>query len=212
MEVKIIPAIIAKSQKELEEKIGSVKDYVERIQLDIMDGIFVANESLNFDFKLPETDCEFEAHLMLENPDNWVNKNWQKADTFLIPIESCAKPKEFIKFFKNKEKKIGFALNPETPLEEIKNYLNEVNQVLIMTVNPGFYGAEFLPETLEKIRQLRKLKPDLDIEVDGGINPETIGEAVKAGANLLVSGSYIMNSQNPKEAIETLYNLIEVVE
>lgn len=209
MKVEIVPAVIAKSQKELEEKIDLVKDFASRIQLDIMDGIFVANESLNFDFKLPEINCEFEAHLMLESPDNWVNKNWQKVDTILIPIESCAKPKEFIKFFKGKEKKIGFALNPETPLDAIKDYLDKVNQILIMTVNPGFYGIKFIPETLEKVRQLRKLKPELDIEVDGGINPQTIKMAFRAGANLLVSGSHIFNSKSPKEAINILKNLCQ---
>lgn len=207
MKAKVIPAIIAESQQDLEEKINQIKDFADRIQLDIMDGIFVANESLNFDFKLPEIDCDFEAHLMVDNPDNWVKKNWQKVDTVIIPIESCEKPKEFIKFFKGK-KKIGFALNPETPIEAIKDYLDEINQVLIMTVHPGFYGGKFLPETLEKVRELRQLKPDLDIEVDGGITPETIKMALEAGANLFVSGSYIFNSQNPKEAIKILKNYV----
>lgn len=216
MTLKIIPAIIAKSQIELEKKINLVKDYASIIQLDIMDGIFVANESLNFNFKLPKTDCEFEAHLMVDNPDDWVERNWQKVDTVIIPIESCEKPKEFIKFFTSpstrlgaSNKKIGFALNPETPLEAINDYLDKINQVLIMTVHPGFYGARFLPETLEKVRQLRKLKPDLDIEVDGGITKETIREAFSAGANLLVSGSYIINSKNPKEAINRLSSALK---
>lgn len=215
MKAEIIPAVIAKSQGELEQRINLVKDFVGRIQLDVMDGIFVANESLNFNFKLPKTDCEFEAHLMVDNPDNWVKRNWQKVDIVLIPIESCEKPKEFIKFFKNPStrlgaRKIGFALNPETSLEAIENYLDEINQVLIMTVNPGFYGAKFLPETLEKVRELRKLKPKMDIEVDGGINPETIKMAFEAGANLFISGSYIINSQNPKEAIEILQKLCQL--
>lgn len=211
MKMKIIPSVIAKSQEELEERINKVKSFVDCIQLDIMDGVFVPNESLNFDFKLPKTDCELEAHLMVDNPDNWVQRNWQKVDTVIIPIESCKKPKEFIKFFKGpstplgvNKKKIGFALNPETPLEAVEDYLDKINQVLIMTVNPGFYGAKFTPETLEKVRQLRKLKPNLDIEVDGGINAETIKMAFGAGASLLVSGSYIFNSENPKEAIKKL--------
>ena len=158
--VRIIPAIIAKSQQELEEKINLVKDFADLIQLDIMDGIFVPNQSINFSFELPKTNCEFEVHLIVDDPDNWVKRNWQKVNTVLIPIESCEKPKEFIKFFKNPStrlgaRKIGFALNPETPLEAIKDYLDKINQVLIMTVNPGFYGSKFLPETLEKVRELR---------------------------------------------------------
>jgi len=206
MTLRITPSIIAKSQKGMEGRINLVKDFVDVIHLDIMDGIFVSEESLNFDFKLPKTGCQLEAHLMVDNPDKWVERNWQKADIVLIPIESCERPKEFIKFFRGKSK-IGFVLNPETPLDKIKDYLDEINQVLIMTVNPGFYGAKFLPETLEKVRELRKLKPNLDIEVDGGINPETIKMAVDAGANLFVSGSYIMNSSNPQEAIKVLQKL-----
>lgn len=221
MKVKVIPAVIAKSQQELGEKVNLVQDFVDCIQLDVMDGVFVPNESLHFDFRLPKIHCEFEAHLMVDNPDNWVKRNWQKVDTVLIPIESCKNPGEIIGFLGGKNppsssmksglrrarKKIGFALNPETPLKEIKDYLDEIDQVLIMTVSPGFYGAEFLPECLEKVRRLRKLKPDLDIEVDGGINLETIKMAFEAGANFFVSGSYIMNSKNPKAAIKTLKSI-----
>ena len=206
MRTEIIPAIIAESQEELSEKINWVKDYIDRIQLDIMDGVFVPNKSIDFDFKPPKTNCKFEAHLMIKNPDKWARANWQKVDTILIPIESCKNPKELVIFLKGK-KRVGFALNPETPIKSIKNYLGEINQVLVMTVHPGFYGSEFLPGTLEKVRQLRSLRPDLDIEVDGGINPETVKMAFEAGANLFVSGSYIVNSQSPKEAIETLYRL-----
>lgn len=203
MKVSIIPGVIAESQEELSEKINWVKDYADCIQLDIMDGIFVPNKSLDFDFQLPRAKCEFEAHLMVKNPDKWVRNNWQKADIILIPIESCKNPKEMTIFLRGK-KRFGFVLNPETPLDKIKGYLDEIDRVLIMTVRPGFYGGEFLPEVLEKVRNLRKLKSEMDIEVDGGIAPETIGKACKAGANFFVSGSYIMNSKNPKEAIEIL--------
>lgn len=203
--VKIIPAVIAESQEELSEKINWIKNYVDLVQLDIMDGVFVPNKSLDFDFKLSKIKCKFEAHLMMKNPDSWVKKNWQKADTILIPIESCKNPKELVNFLKGR-RKIGFVLNPETPLEKIKDYLNEIDQVLIMTVQPGFYGGKFLPEVLEKVNNLRKMKPEIDIEVDGGINPETIKMAFEAGANLFVSGSYIINSPNPKEAIKILYD------
>lgn len=209
MKPVIIPAIIAESQEELSEKVKLVKSYVKLIQLDIMDGIFVQNKSLDFDFKLPKTNCEFEAHLMVKNPDKWVKDNWQKVDVILIPIESRKNPQQIISFLKARKRKAGFALNPETPLKRISDYLDDIDQVLVMTVNPGFYGAKFLPETLEKVRQLRKLKPKMDIEVDGGINPETIKMALEVGANLFVSGSYIFNSPNPKEAIKILQNLCQ---
>lgn len=204
---KIIPAVIAESQEELSEKVKLVKSYAKLIQLDIMDGIFTQNKSIDFDFKLPKTNCKFEAHLMVKNPDKWVKDNWQKVDIILIPIESCKNPQQIISFLKRRKKRVGFAINPETPIRKIRDYLDDIDQVLIMTVNPGFYGSKFLPETLEKVRQLRKLKPKMDIEVDGGINPETIKIARASGANLFVSGSYIFNSPNPKEAIENLQKL-----
>ena len=208
METKIIPSVIASSQKELVEKIEKVMDFVDYIHLDIFDGVFVPNKSLDFDFRLPEDGPKFEAHLMIQSPDKWVRKNWQKVDTILAPIESCKHPKEIIDFLKDK-KNFGFVLNPETELETIKKYLDQINQVLIMTVKPGFYGSEFLPETLEKVRDLRKIRPGLNVEVDGGINPETIKKAKNAGANLLVSGSYIMHSEDPKTAFNNLWQALE---
>lgn len=109
-----------------------------------------------------------------------------------------------MKLVKTKRKRIGFVLNPETKVEKIKSFLNKINQVLIMTVNPGFYGSPFLPETLNKVKELRKLKPNLNIEVDGSINQDTIKQAYEAGANLFVCGSYLQKSKDIKKAIESL--------
>ncbi len=205
MERIIIPSIIAKSQEELDNRINKVKDYARLLQLDIMDGLFVPNRSLDFDFKLPK--IKFEAHLMINNPEEWIIKHCKKVHTILVHIESCKDPENIIRIVKGK-RKIGFALNPETPLQRIENYLDETEQVLIMTVNPGFYGAKFLPETLDKVRTLRKMRPNLNIEVDGGINSETIKKVHEAGANMFVSGSYLMNSENVGEAFERLKNLL----
>jgi ribulose-phosphate 3-epimerase len=95
-------------------------------------------------------------------------------------------------------------LNPETSIEKISSFIDDIDQVLIMTVNPGFYGSPFLPEMLDKIRELRNLKPDLNIEVDGGITDKTIDLVDKAGANMFVSGSYIMKSKNVEDSINNL--------
>jgi ribulose-phosphate 3-epimerase len=206
---QIIPAIIAKSQQELEDKINKVKDYVEIIQLDIMDGKFVPNNSIDFDFKLPDADCIFEAHLMIKNPEEWVKKHIQKVDMVLAHIESCKKPKKLVDLVKENGKRMGFVLNPETPLSSILSYVDNTNQVLIMTVNPGFYGSPFLPEMLDKIKKLRELKPYLDIEVDGGVTDKTIHLVDKAGANMFVSGSYIVKSDDVKESIANLKKIID---
>lgn len=208
LEKKIIPAIIAKNQKELERRINKVVDFVDIIQLDFMDGKFVPNNSIDFDFKLPKTKCKFESHLMINDPEKWISKYGSKVDTILVHFESIKDPMSIIHLVKDKNKKVGFVLNPETSIFKIENYLDYLDQVLIMTVNPGFYGSPFLHEMIEKISNLRKIKPELDIEVDGGVVPETIDLVNKAGANMFVSGSYIVKSNNVKESINNLKKII----
>jgi len=209
MKKEIIPAIIAKNQEEFTKNILKVKDYVQIIQLDFMDGKFVPNNSIDFEFELPETKCKFEAHLMIKDPLDWVKNNLEKVDTILVHFESCDNHKEIIDFVKSKNKRIGIVLNPETSVSRIEKYLDEIDQVLIMTVNPGFYGSPFLPNTVEKVSKLRKLKPDLDIEVDGGITDKTIELADKAGTNLFVSGSFIIKSDDVSKAVKTLEDKIK---
>jgi ribulose-phosphate 3-epimerase len=204
MENKIIPAIIATKQEEVDKRINKVKEHLSVLQLDVMDGKFVPTHSLDFDFKLPSSDCKYEAHLMVNEPEEWIEKNSEIADMILVHIESTKEPEKIIELVKEKGKKVGFVLNPGTSIEKIEPYLDKIDEVLIMTVDPGYYGSKFLSETLEKVKQLRELKPNLNIEVDGGINPDTIKQAYKAGANLFVCGSYLQKSEDVKEAIEAL--------
>jgi ribulose-phosphate 3-epimerase len=204
MNKEIIPAIIAKNQEELTKKILKVKDFVNIIQLDFMDGKFVPNNSIDFDFKLPETNCSFEAHLMIQDSIKWLERHYKKVDTVLAHFESCKKPEKVIDAVKKKEKRVGFVLNPETPISSIEEYFDEIDQVLIMTVKPGFYGRPFLPGMIDKIKKLRRKCPNLDIEVDGGITDKTIDLVDKAGANLFVSGSYIVKSDDIKKSVNSL--------
>jgi ribulose-phosphate 3-epimerase len=208
MKKVIIPSVIAKTQRELDDIFSKIKDNARLLQLDIMDTIFVPNTSLDFDFWLPQGEYQFEAHLMIESPEKWIEKNWKKVDTIIAHYEAVKNPERIIESLRSKKRKIGFALNPETDVDQIKDYLDEIDQVLIMTVHPGFYGSKFLSETLVKVRKLRELKPELDIEVDGGINLETIEKVDEAGANMFVSGSYLINSENIQERIDILRNKI----
>ncbi len=205
----IIPAVIAKTQKELDDIFSKIKDSALLLQLDIMDGKFVPTNSLDFDFRLPEKKYLYEVHLMIDDPEKWVEENGERVDAVIAHFESVKNPERIIESVKAKGKKIAFALNPETDTELILNYLDSIDQVLIMTVNPGFYGSKFLPEMSDKIRRLRKLRPDLDIEVDGGIKPDTIEEVCEAGANMFVSGSYLINSDDVKERIRILERKIK---
>jgi ribulose-phosphate 3-epimerase len=208
MKKHIIPAIIAKNQEEINERILKVKDYVSLIQLDVMDGKFVPNNSLDFDFTLPPSNCSYEAHLMIKQPEEWIKKHSDMVDTILVHIESTDQPQHIIDLAKEKQKNIGFVLNPETPLTRIESYLEQLDQVLIMTVKPGFYGSSFLPEMTGKIQDLRQKNPDLNIEVDGGITDKTIALVDEAGANLFVSGSFIVKADNVQDAIMNLKNTI----
>jgi len=210
LENPIIPAIIAKNQKELNKRISKVKNYASRIQLDVMDKKFVKNSSLEFDFKLPKIKGKYEAHLMVKNPEKWLNKNYKKVNTIIFHLEAENNPKKIIKLIKSKRKNVGIALKPKTSINKIKPFLSKIDVVLIMTVHPGKYGAKFIPLTLKKIRELRKLKPKLNIEVDGGISNKTISKTFLAGANMFVSGSYLQKSKDIKSSIIHLnYHLLK---
>ena len=124
-------------------------------------------------------------------------------------IESCKDPMKLINIVREKGIRIGFVLIPETSVDYIADFLGEIDQLLVMTVNPGFYGSRFLPEVLHKVKQLRALKPNLDIEVDGGINDRNIEEVMNSGANLFVSGSHIKNSDDPEKNFNNLITLLE---
>lgn len=204
----IVPAVIAKSQDELERILDKIGDHAGLIQLDIMDGKFVPNHSLHFDFQLPREKYVFEAHLMVDSPDNWIESIGKKVDTVIVHFESASFSRKTIRSIKAIGKKAALALNPETEIENVTDYLDDLDQVLIMTVNPGFYGSPFLPDVMGKISTLRTMKPGLDIEVDGGIAPETIELVNEAGANLFVSGSYLVKSDNMQERINLLYGMI----
>ncbi len=214
---KIVPSIIASSQKEIEEMIIRVSPYVSLVQLDIIDGKFVKNKSLGFDFKIRKKiknkRIRYEAHLMVKEPEKWVEKHGSKVDSIIFPYESLKgidKEKEkkkilnLIKKIKTKKKKVGIAVNPETPAEKIFPYLKDLNQVIVLTVHPGRYGAKFLPRMLKKVQNIRKRDKKIIIEVDGGINPQTIWGAAKAGANYFVSGSFVTRAEKPKERIAEL--------
>ena len=209
MKKKIVPAIIAKNQTELNASLSKVLDYFDLVQLDIMDNKFVPNTSLFFNFSLPKSKCKYEAHLMIKDPQDWIEKNIDKVDTVLVHFESYYNPDKIIDFVKKHNKKFGFVLNPETPIEKLTEFMDDLDQVLIMTVNPGFYGSPFLPEMLEKIKKLREMKNTLDIEVDGGVTDKTIGLVNEAGANIFVSGSYIVKSDDIKGAINNLKKIIQ---
>jgi ribulose-phosphate 3-epimerase len=168
----IIPGLIAKSQKEFGKRFKKVRSHSKVFHLDVMDGKFVKNKSLFFNFSLPKGKFKYEAHLMVKNQKEWIKKNSSKTSSIIFHIESCKNKeevKETIKLIKSKKKKVGIAINPRTNMKKIAHYLKLIDSVLVMTVKPGKYGSEFQPNALKKIKEIRKLNSKVKIGIDGGI-------------------------------------------
>ena len=208
MKSQLIPSIIARSQAELETRLKRISTLKpEQAHLDIMDGLFVKRTSLEFDLSLPKS-MKYEAHLMMRDPLGWFVKNHRIISSVIIHYESKAHIHDFIKLAKKYKKSIGIAINPETPSEDIAQYLGLIKNVLVMTVHPGKYGSPFLPSVLNKIKYLRELNKKINIEVDGGITPETMRLCKRAGANQFVVGSFLQNAKNVKHAWHALEQAI----
>ena len=210
MSKKIIvaPSLLAADFSKLREEIQEVESYgAEYLHLDVMDGNFVPNIS----FGAPvissirkHSNLVFDVHLMVENPDRFIKDMVDAgADVITIHTEATKHLNRTIQLIKSYGKKVGVALNPSTPLDVIKYDLKDIDMVLIMTVNPGFGGQAFIEEMLQKIRDLRSIDPNIDIQVDGGINNKTSKLVKEAGANILVAGSYLFKGDY-KQKIESL--------
>ena len=212
MEREIIPAIIASDRTDLEKKIGLVKQDVSRIQIDIMDGEFVPRKSNWFDYSLPKFKGEYEAHLMVKNPLNWLKKKVAKHfDVVIAHVESGNHEytREFIKEAKKMKKIVFLAFSPGTNWGDYNELVKEVDGVLVMMVEPGQYGGFFILRTLEKVRKIREHFKDIDIEVDGAMEEHHIDMARKAGANLFVVGGRIFKSENPLESLWEIEKFIK---
>ena len=168
-----------------------------------MDGKLVKASSLDFPMRLPEGP-KYQFHVMAVDPIQRLMDAPDEIDTIVLHAETLDDIGEAINAAREKKVKLFIALNPETPVSVLEPYLDRLDGVLIMSVHPGQYGAKFLPEQLDKVREIREKSDTITIEVDGGMNDQTMGAAVNAGANQIASGSYIMKSSDPEAAYESL--------
>ncbi len=215
---QISPSILSADFSQLGNEIKRLEEGgADMIHVDVMDGHFVPNLTIGPPIiKALKKNCniKFDVHLMISPVHKYIEAYADAgADIITIHPETTDDLSASISKIKDLKKKVGISLNPETKVEIIKKYLNQIDLVLIMSVNPGFGGQKFMPEVLSKVEELKKIQEnqnlDFDIEIDGGINFENSKIAVKAGANILVSGTTIFKSNNGniKKNIELLKSI-----
>lgn len=210
MNVLIAPSILSADFSRLAEEVKAVQEAgADMLHLDIMDGHFVPN--ITFGPAVVAAiksvaEVPLDVHLMIENPQTYIKDFFSAgADILTVHMEACTHLHSVIHQIKDTGIKAAVALNPSTPLENIEYVVEDLDMVLVMSVNPGFGGQKFIPQAMKKISRARKLVGDrIDVQVDGGITPENAAEVVRAGANILVAGSAVFSAPDYAERIRSL--------
>lgn len=208
--IKIAPSILSADFSQLAKDIDKVRN-ADMLHIDVMDGHFVNNITIgpvvvdSIKEKARKLGLSLDVHLMIEKPEKYLEQ-FAKAGAKIITFHPVASknPKATIAKIKKLGCKAGISINPDKPLSVLKPYLKDADMVLIMSVYAGFSGQKFMPGVLKKVRALRKLGFKKDIEIDGGINDDTVKQAAKAGANVFVAGSYVFGNKNSGKVVELL--------
>ena len=211
--IKIAPSILAANFSKLAEEVREVEQAgAELIHIDVMDGHFVPNITMGpivVEALRPVTSLPLDVHLMIENPDQYI-ESFAKAgaDYITVHVETCPHLHRTIQLIRSFGVKPGVVLNPHTPIETIQHVLEDIDMVLFMTVNPGFGGQKFIHSVVPKVKQLSTIIKEkglnIEIEIDGGINVETIVPCAEAGATIFVAGSAIYNQTDRTKALQEI--------
>ncbi len=213
--VEIIPGVLATNESEYAELLTALNqaEILEGgwLQWDLMDGVFVDNKSVDLELmdKYP-TDFQIEAQLMVSDPEAWFEKLiTMDVKRIIFPIEISSDINSLIQKLKEADIEVGISLNPETEVDKIADYINEIDEVLVMSVHPGFGGQEFIDDSIKKVAQLRQMNQDVIIGVDGGISPDVAPKLVAAGANNLVIGSKRLIENGIDETLEKYWEILQ---
>ena len=209
----IAPSVLSANFGNLDKDIELInRSDADWFHLDVMDGVFVPNISFGFPIikaikKLSTKPLD--VHLMIVNPDNYTLAFKEVgADILTVHLEACSHLHRSIQNIKNLGMKAGVAINPHTPIESLKDIISDIDLVCLMSVNPGFGGQKFIENTFEKVRNLKLLfeqkKSNALIEIDGGVDLKNYKKLIESGANVLVAGNTVFNSENPTETIKLL--------
>lgn len=213
--LKIAPSLLSADFSRLGDEVRRAEEAgADMLHFDVMDGHFVPNITfgpLVVEALRDKTSLPFDVHLMIQNPDNYIERFAQAgSDILTVHAEACPHLQRTVRHIKGQGVEAGISLNPATPFQVVEHVLDGLDMVLIMTVNPGFGGQEFMPTVLPKIRRARQVIGErglkVDLEVDGGINMETAPLVVEAGANVLVAGTAIFGQPDYKRVIQELRN------
>ena len=212
--IKIAPSILSADFSKMGEEVKSLEaNGADLVHCDVMDGVFVNN--ITFGIKMVEdlrkiTSLPLDCHLMIVHPEKYVERFAKAgADIITVHYETCQENlKEVLALIKATGVKCGAVINPDTPVEKIKDVIPLCDMVLVMSVFPGFGGQKFIPCALDKLREIRAIidesGKEIDLEIDGGITEENVNEVKRAGANIIVAGSAVFKAENRKAAIAAL--------
>jgi ribulose-phosphate 3-epimerase len=207
MKIQVYPSLLSANAGKFQEEIERIEEFVDGIHFDVMDGHFVPNLSFGAQvLRCLKTRKLFDVHLMVTNPDSLLEDFAEAgAHSLSVHFEVCPHLFRTLDHIRGLGMKAGVVINPSTSFESAKEGISYADFVLVMSVNPGFGGQKFLPEVLPKVRAIRSFFPEKDIQIDGGIDAQTVLVAKEAGANIFISGSYLFGSTDVQSAIEYFY-------
>ena len=195
--VEIIPAILSATASDYHKKFKAVEPFVDWIQVDFVDGRFAPNKTIGPEAIKPFlTSKKLEIHLMVKFIEDWVDRfiKIPAVKRIIFPIETAAEPIKLIAHLHHHNIEAGAALNPDTPVEKLRHIIGYLDMVLLLSVYPGFQGQHFVHSALKKIIEVREMRPDIKIEVDGAIAPGAARRCAEVGANILAAGSFVFEN------------------